>query len=74
MDTDTAALQAAEKRVREMHERSQRLLGNAPTYGEGQPDKPKQTDDRFLLLLLMLMLSQNGGNQPLLALLGFLLI
>ena len=74
MDTDTAALQAAERRVREMDERSQRLLGNVPTYGEGIPEKSKQPDDRFLLLLLILMLSQNGGNHPLLALLGYLLI
>ncbi len=74
MDTDTAALQAAERRVREMRERSQRLLGNTPTYGEGHPEKPKQTDDRFLLLLLILLLSQNGGSQSLLTLLAFLLI
>ena len=74
MDTDTVALQAAEQRVREMHERSQRLLGHAPTFGEGTPAKPKQPDDRFLLLLLLLMLSQNGGNQPLTALLAYLLI
>ncbi len=74
MDSDAAALQAAERRVREMHERSQRLLGNTPTYGEGHTEKPKQPDDRFLLLLLMLMLSQNGGNQPLTVLLAYLLI
>ncbi len=74
MDTDTVALQAAEKRVREMRERSLRLLGNAPTYGEGPPQQQKQPDDRFLLLLLLLMLSQNGSNQPLLTLLAYLLI
>lgn len=74
MDTDTAALQAAERRVREMHERSQRLLGNTPTYGEGVPENPKQPDDRFLLLLLLLMLSQNGGNQSLAVLLAYLFI
>ncbi len=74
MDSDTAALQAAEKRVREMQERSQRLLGHAPTYGEGTPKKPQQNDDRFLLLLLFLILSQNGGNTSLLTLFAYLLI
>ena len=76
VDTDTASLQAAEKRVREMQEQSKRLLGIYPTFGEGQPptEKAKQPDDRFLLLLLILLLSQNGGSQSLLTLLFFLLI